>query len=142
MSKIVIPIKYGGVPFLNDYLVSKINYGLLNFNFSEYLCNVEIFKRFHEEKNSSNILKDLFNLDKVIVSLYSEEDIKIELGSNDQNSITVISSNGKTKLEFSTYINNLRLLSPDLAVVPYEHVSVQYIYSVDARVRKQKSQKK
>ncbi len=124
MSKILLPTKYGGVPFLNDYLISKFNYGLLNFNFSEFLNNIEILKKFHESKGSSNILKDFFNLDNVFVSLYTEEDTKLDLGSNDVNSITVISSNGKAKLEFLTYINNLNILSPDLAIVPYEHVRI------------------
>lgn len=122
MSKIILPTKYGGVPFLNDYLISKFSYGLLSFNFSEYLCNIDIFNKYHESKNSNNILKDFFNLEKVFISIYTEEDTKLELGSNDINSVTVISSNGKAKLEFLTYINNINILSPELAVVPYEHV--------------------
>ena len=123
MSKIVLPTKYGGVPFLNDYLISLISYGLINFNFSEYLTNIEIFKKYKESTGKNEILKEYFNLEKVFVSLYTEEDTKLELGSNDSNSVTVISSNGKAKLDFLTYINNLNILGPELAVVPYEHVS-------------------
>lgn len=126
MAKLVLQTKGGGIPYLNDTLLAKFNYSFLNVKFSEFLTNMDIFKRFAEEKKSNDVFKDLFNLDNVYLSLFCAKDCTLDLGCGDTNSIYVQCTNGKGKLTFEDYINSINLLNPKIAVVPYEHVSNYY----------------
>lgn len=126
MAKLILPTKFGGVPYLNDTFISKIEHKLCAFNFAEFVCNLDIFDKFNEQKASKNIIKDLFKLNSSLLLLLDNKEQDESYGSADINSIFVKSTNGKFKLDFTVYIKYLSILSPHYASVPYEHV--RFIY--------------
>lgn len=124
MAKLLLPTKYGGIPYLNDSLISKLSYGFTQFNFGEFANTLDVFDKFHEHKKSKNIIKEFFRIDNPIVGLYNfNKENKEEYGSSDLKSIFITSTNGKYKLENSAYIKYLKILGANYAYAPHENVS-------------------
>lgn len=118
-TRLILSTKYGGVPYLNDSLISKLNFEFFNFKFSEFVNNLDVF-----DSMRNNILRDFFHLgEQTFVSLFDPKDSSVDLGSNEDESIFIVSTNGKTKLDFLTYIKYVNKLNPKHAIIPYEHIS-------------------
>lgn len=124
MSKILLPTKYGGIPYLNDHLLSKLNYQYVNLIFGEFADCLDIFDKYYELKKSNTIIKDYFNIDKQsILNLFDNENYSEEYGSSDINSINIKSSKGKVKLLCSDYIKYIQILKPTYSILPFEFIN-------------------
>lgn len=125
MAKYILPTNYGGVKYLNDYLLGKLNYGYTLLNFSELVNNADIIEKYYEAKGeNSDMLKSYFNLKNVIITLHNYGCPEKDYGSSDYKYIFIKSTNGKYKLEFEKYITYLCILKPQYALIPLEDVNI------------------
>ena len=124
MSKILLPTKYGGIPYLNDHLLSKLNYQYVNLIFGEFADCLDIFEKYHETNKSSTIIKDYFNIDKLsILNLFDHSNYSEEYGSSDLNSFNIKSSKGKVKILCSKYLQYIQILKPNYSLLPFEYIN-------------------
>lgn len=123
MSKLILHSKSGGVPYLNDTLISLLPYSFVNIKFSDFVTNLEVIEKFGEKNN--NMLTNFFGIEngKSYVSLYQESDFILDLGNSNNEKINVKANNGKSELSIDKYISALKILNPKLAIIPHEPVS-------------------
>lgn len=124
MSKLILYTKSGGVPYLNDTLISLLPYCYINFKFSDFITNLEVIEKYGNNRN--NMLSDFFGIEanKSYVSLYHQNDFILDLGNSSNEKINVKAINGKSELKIEQYIKSLKILSPKLAIIPHEPVRI------------------
>lgn len=124
MSKLTLPTKYGGIPYLNDFLLSKIPYNSISISYGELLNNIDIFPKFKQSKSSVKVLNDYFNLKEktTILNIFNNKEHSEDYGMSDETGFSLKTSNGKGSVSFEKYISDVNVLCPDYAVVPYEYI--------------------
>jgi hypothetical protein len=126
----------GGVPYLNDYLISHFDFDLYNVKFSELLNYLDIFDKFdkHLKNNKKdeltsgeNLLSHFFKLPNVYLSFMDNSNEKEDTGSNEEHIYYMHTNTGKAKISTMDYLKYLTLLNPAYVVTPHEYVYITHI---------------
>jgi hypothetical protein len=113
----------GGIPQLNDYLTSLFISNLFNVKFADLLNYLDIFEKFNEKvKPANGVIKEYFHIDNSYLSFHDSNCVTADLGSSEENLYLLQTNTGKTKITTQEYIKFLKILSPTLAVIPFEYV--------------------
>lgn len=88
---------------------------------------METLRKFNEKKMQNNpperLLSKFFKLKNTYLSFIDCNDDNDDNGTNNEKYLIVNASNGKSKVSISQFSEDLKMLKPNVAVLPYEYVS-------------------
>ena len=95
---------------------------------------MKTLRKFHEikmNKNKNNeeeeiererLLSKFFNLKNTYLSFIDSNEDNDENGTNNEKYLIVNATNGKSKVSISEFVEDLKILNPNVAVLPFEYV--------------------
>lgn len=81
--------------------------------------------KFKDEKlEKAKVLSKFFNLDKTFLNFIDVHDTSVtkDCGTNDLDLYLIDSNTGRVKVTIKEYFDNLKILQPEFAVIPFEAV--------------------
>jgi hypothetical protein len=78
-------------------------------------------------KTEERIISKFFNLKNTYLSFIDCNDDNDENGTNNEKYLILNASNGKSKILISEFAEDLNILNPNVAILPFEYVSYLFI---------------
>lgn len=91
--------------------------------FPKYLDSLELNIEDESTQDRNRVLTKFFNLKNTYLSFMDYNEDNNDNGVNDDDTLIINSTTGKTKVSIQDYVKNLKILDPDVAVMPFEYVN-------------------
>ena len=93
--------------------------------FPKYLDSLELNIEDESTLERNRVLTKFFNLKNTYLSFMDYNEDNNDNGVNDDDTLIINSTTGKTKVSIQDYVKNLKILDPDVAVMPFEYVNYE-----------------